>query len=143
MNAAPSRCRSCQAPIRWAATETGKRMPIDAEPAPDGNITVHRDDTGTVLATVHPVGADLEAPRWTSHFATCPAAGQHRKRQQPETALPVADEVLEVAGPDGRRPAWAPCAGCGHTTLNPTAGQPRCPGCREPLPDGISRVERP
>ncbi|MEX5711893.1 DNA adenine methylase [Parafrankia sp. FMc6] len=119
-------------PIRWAVTTTGKRMPIDADPAPDGNITVHRDG-GQAVATVHANGEPLEGPRWTSHFATCAQAAQHRK---PAPEPPPAATGLEAPAPDDpddpadRRPAWAPCVGCGHTVLNPAVGQPaaRLPG---------------
>jgi hypothetical protein len=31
-------CRSCGAPIRWVVTEKGKRIPLDRDPQPDGNI---------------------------------------------------------------------------------------------------------
>lgn len=152
MTAAPtSRCRSCQAPIRWAVTTTGKRMPIDHEPTPDGNVTVHRDEAGQDIATVHAVGAPLEGPRWTSHFATCAQAAQHRRTPPPsgaletapqQTAPPVVADGLETpALPAERRPDWAGCAGCGHRVLNPRQGEPRCPGCQPQLPAGITRTQ--
>lgn len=45
-------CRSCGAPIIWCTTAKGKKMPVD----------VQENDEPT-----------------TSHFATCPQAGQWRK----------------------------------------------------------------
>lgn len=76
-----ARCRSCSAPIFWCVTVNGKRIPIDREPAEDGNVTIERQKTGDLLATVHaasfpPVGAK----RWRSHFSSCPQAAQHRRR---------------------------------------------------------------
>lgn len=36
---APTRCRSCGAALRWGTSVTsGKRVPVDNEPAEDGNI---------------------------------------------------------------------------------------------------------
>lgn len=73
-------CRSCRAPIVWAETAGGKRMPVDAEPAPLGNIALTELDDGRVHASVVAEGAVLltEQPLHLSHFATCPNADQHR-----------------------------------------------------------------
>lgn len=97
-----SACRSCGTPIWWARTTKDRRIPIDVEAVPvgAGNLIVVTD---TILATEQgePIGlADIavvkasgqgyvisiathmvpEAPRWRTHFATCPQANQHRKR---------------------------------------------------------------
>lgn len=68
-------CRSCGAPIRWEVTVNDKRIPLDPEPVANGNLGI-RDD-GKV-ASSH--GFPAEAPRYVSHFATCPNAAHHRKR---------------------------------------------------------------
>lgn len=74
-------CRSCGAPVRWARTEAGKNMPLDADPAtgdplvvPDGNLVV----TGWQgpLRVVKTMAAGAGQHR--SHFATCPNAKAHR-----------------------------------------------------------------
>jgi hypothetical protein len=74
-----SRCRSCQAEIVWAVTDTGKRMPLDAEPVS----AAHRPSGLFVLdeGGEHPLAFTLAAgqPLYRSHFATCPNADQHRK----------------------------------------------------------------
>lgn len=55
-----TRCRSCWAQIIFLPTVHGKKMPVDAD---------------TVEA-----GDDLfDQERHTSHFATCPNAGRHRR----------------------------------------------------------------
>jgi hypothetical protein len=72
-------CRSCPARIVWCVTEAGKRMPVDAEPVPNGNVEL-RDQGHQVLAVVHgqpPLGVDR---LHLSHFATCPRAADHRRR---------------------------------------------------------------
>lgn len=64
--------------------KSGKRMPIDVTPSEDGTFV----KTGlTDAATNCPMveftltGGLLadERPRYTSHFATCPDADQHRR----------------------------------------------------------------
>jgi hypothetical protein len=32
----PSRCRDCRAPILWALTDSGRRMPVDAQAVAGG-----------------------------------------------------------------------------------------------------------
>lgn len=76
-----STCRSCRAPIIWVRTERS-RMPLDATPADE---SVH---AGFVLRDMgSPEGPlAISATRamlpgetiYTSHFATCPNAAEHR-----------------------------------------------------------------
>jgi len=74
-----SACRSCGAPILWALTENGKRIPLDAAPAerPTGLFRlVEKIGERTPVA----VSVSGEAV-YLSHFATCPYADQHRKEK--------------------------------------------------------------
>lgn len=76
-------CGSCDAAIVWALLPSGKRMPLDATPAPDGNIAARRDANGDLHARVLKAGdepADGER-RGTSHFSTCPNAAAHRRKR--------------------------------------------------------------
>lgn len=76
-----SRCRSCQAEIIWAKTPRGKSIPLDAQPTTDGNVMV-ADGVAHVLAPDQlAVSLDLYSPdeRFTSHFASCPFASEHRR----------------------------------------------------------------
>lgn len=57
-----SKCRSCQASIVWMKTARGANMPVDADSVDEG------DDL-------------FDHTRHVSHFATCPNAAQHRKRE--------------------------------------------------------------
>lgn len=74
-------CSSCDAEITWAiVAKSGKKMPVDALSTPDGNIVFLDvpDPSGTPLVAY--VSADVgAAPRYKSHFATCPDAGSHRR----------------------------------------------------------------
>jgi hypothetical protein len=60
-----SKCRSCGARIQWVEMESGSRMPLDVNS--QRMVVVGDDGKGHVLAA------------FTSHFATCPNASEHRK----------------------------------------------------------------
>jgi len=66
-----SSCRSCGAPIVWALTLAGKRIPLD----PPEKRLVQRD-----LAADGTKVVDLE-DTWISHFATCPQADSWRRER--------------------------------------------------------------
>jgi hypothetical protein len=73
-------CRSCGAPIVWAVTVTGHRMPVDADPGRGGTVTL-RDRPGlspiALVVGAAPPGAPL---RHRPHFASCPHADDWRSR---------------------------------------------------------------
>lgn len=76
-------CRTCHAPIRWAFTEKGRRMPVDPEPHPEGTIALEpipgaSRDVTTMRAIVVAIGS--RPTLYRSHFSTCPQADRHRKR---------------------------------------------------------------
>lgn len=91
-------CRSCGLPIRWAYTSSAKRIPLDPDPVPGGNLVVV-DAHGQVVdaalarslvargvASVQVArrgkrSVDPELPHWRSHFATCRYAAGHRHRK--------------------------------------------------------------
>jgi hypothetical protein len=80
----PSECSSCGAAIIWAQTEAGRRMPVDAEAVPDGNLQLYTEELGGEPAepgvqrvrflTRNQVLVEQAAkrPLWRTHFATCP-----------------------------------------------------------------------
>lgn len=65
-------CRTCKQPIRWALTTKKRRIPLDPDPHPTGNLVVEDG-----VARVAPVGSS--PAMYLSHFVTCPQAGQHRR----------------------------------------------------------------
>jgi hypothetical protein len=69
------RCRSCLAPIKWAKTIRDRRIPLDPNPSPDGNIELINGIAHVVGTSDNP--ADI---RHISHFATCPHANKHRRK---------------------------------------------------------------
>jgi hypothetical protein len=70
-------CRSCNAPIIWAITVKGRRIPIDKAPVENGNVTLAMTPGFTIpWAIMGPNGTHV------SHFATCEFAHRHRKRQR-------------------------------------------------------------
>lgn len=81
-----SECRSCHAPMTWARTTARKNMPLDPEPTADGNVRQVGWDGplrlvvvigGLELAAAHAAGEAL----YTSHFATCEYANEHRRKK--------------------------------------------------------------
>ncbi|MEM6988893.1 MAG: hypothetical protein AAF721_00305 [Myxococcota bacterium] len=78
-------CKSCKAPITWAITDKGRSIPIDAKPVENGNLVLVREDgpaemRGQKLLRARAPGLfDAGAPRYVSHFATCPNSKEHRK----------------------------------------------------------------
>ena len=69
-------CRSCGAIIVWPITDSGRKMPVDSEPHPGGNLTVWAQ--GDVWR-VSVIQGNWEGPRYRPHFATCPDAQSWRQ----------------------------------------------------------------
>jgi hypothetical protein len=68
-------CKSCEAPIDWAITDKGRRIPLDRTTSSAvANIVLDPDGTARVVAA----GTGTRI----SHFATCPNAGQHRRNRR-------------------------------------------------------------
>lgn len=73
-------CAACSAPITWAETTRGKRMPVDRDPVDGGNLRLTARPKGPPLVEVISAG-DLftpDEPRFVPHFATCPHAQAFR-----------------------------------------------------------------
>lgn len=66
-----ARCRDCQAPVRYVATPTGRRMCIDVDPTPTGNVVI-LDGLARVLTADQLAQRNQPAQRWMPHAATCP-----------------------------------------------------------------------
>lgn len=72
MTSSIASCRSCNASIRWARTQHGNLMPLDAHPTANGCIDII---DGTAMATTPQAGRLL----WMPHHATCPDADTWRR----------------------------------------------------------------
>ncbi len=82
-------CRTCAADIVWCTTEKGRKMPVDAAASADGNIRVigtHRDEQDRPTPRIRVARDDEaaaalfdDAPRYLSHFTTCPNAKAWRR----------------------------------------------------------------
>jgi len=80
-------CRSCGASIVWTITSRGKSMPCDMPAAPDGEFYLFKRPDK--IDAVHKASDDARVAQaksrnqnlYTSHFATCPQAAQHRNRK--------------------------------------------------------------
>jgi hypothetical protein len=75
-----TRCQSCAARIVWAVTERGKRMPVDADPHPAGNVRlIPTADGGATAHVLQKHEAAGGAPLHRSHFTSCPNASDWRR----------------------------------------------------------------
>ena len=78
-----SRCKSCDARIRWATTARGESIPLDAEPNPAGNVWLdvelgehnERIETARIADLLTPP----DATRFMPHHATCPQGKSWRR----------------------------------------------------------------
>jgi len=76
------KCQSCGKPIQWCVTAKGKRIPVDPDPVPDGNLVLvddHAEPAQPTKALPVPADAGRGTPRYKSHLATCPNAAGHRR----------------------------------------------------------------
>lgn len=78
---------NCGADIVWTVTDAGKRMPLNPEPSPDGNVILRTDDHGQIRAHVL-TGSQLPAQveAWVPHHRTCVDSADYRRRRRATTA---------------------------------------------------------
>lgn len=98
------RCDSCGAEIFFAInTTTSRRMPIDAQPNPNGNVTIDGDPRSVTdrldLAATVLAGFDLELARtagdelYMPHFATCPDADEWKGTTRADRRWPIREHA--------------------------------------------------
>lgn len=98
---ATASCQSCSAPIMFALVKRRdggtSRMPLNLKPDMAGNIAVTKDVHGTPHGRVltGDQGTAIGETRYQTHFMTCVAASDHRKREQPQTSDP--ETLLKIA----------------------------------------------
>lgn len=87
-------CGYCGRPIIWAITTKHKRIPLDPEPAPGGNVRLEDGVTAHVLGESEAAGYTLIPDSLhLSHFATCPHADRARGVRRPAgPAVPQVDQ---------------------------------------------------
>ncbi len=81
------KCKSCNAEIQWAKTPAGKPMPVNMTAAENGNVALLQSPKGPIAVVLDSSGKapheslqpSPDAPKYLSHFVTCPAAGLHRR----------------------------------------------------------------
>lgn len=141
-----SDCRSCGAAIRWAISKaTGKWIPIDPTPTLDGNLALEPGANADEARAYTPEDAALHRPRYTSHFATCPDAAEHRRAPTPRSSGGRHCTPINLGGGvtgfvcGGRGAAAKPCSelGCGAPSVAlcdyPLAGKKTGKTCSKPV----------
>lgn len=85
---AESVCRACGAPIIWAITPRGKRMPVDREPLEEGREVAKQvirwrlvPFNGSLHATKGKWG-EVASDLHLSHFNTCPKATEMSQKSK-------------------------------------------------------------
>jgi hypothetical protein len=73
-------CKSCYARIIWARTEKGVATPVDEKPTANGHLVLEIEDPRDA-PIARRVGRKTGVPRYTTHFATCPNANDHRRKK--------------------------------------------------------------
>lgn len=102
----PSRCNGCGGSIVWAATEAGRRMPVDAQAVAGGELELYAEyfaagepvDPGVQRVRNRPADRPANSPAWRCHWITCSARRGPRR-------IP-ADVVAFIARACGRK--WGP-----------------------------------
>lgn len=78
----PMECPRCGARIRWVATRTGRRLPLDVEPLPGPAASGWLLD-GTVARRADPSRDHSSRPRYRDHRLRCGAAPSLRAPAAP------------------------------------------------------------
>jgi hypothetical protein len=84
----PAECNACADPIRFVNLDTGKAMPVNPAPGPDGNVAARMRGgrlVGFVITAARRPGP-LDRYRFTPHYATCEAVDRTPK-PAPDPAL--------------------------------------------------------
>ena len=74
----PAECRSCKAPVYWAVTTAGNRMPVDVDQVPGGNVELVDRSAADPLARI--VKPEPAVERYRSHFVSCPDRREWKRR---------------------------------------------------------------
>lgn len=72
-------CGGCGAPVVWTTTANLRPMPVDPEPAPDGNVLLTAVGLGVRAEVVGNPARLFGRTAYRSHFSTCPKAGDYRR----------------------------------------------------------------
>ena len=80
-----ARCKGCGAEIDWIKTRAGKNMPVDPEPVfvavDDGNDVFVTDEGEVIHGREIPANDGSAEVAFVPHWATCPVAGQFRRKR--------------------------------------------------------------
>lgn len=79
-----SKCRSCNAEIKWIKMASGKNMPVDpylhSMIKGEGTDVIVTEDGHVIHGRFASYEEGANISGYISHFSTCPNAATHRKR---------------------------------------------------------------
>lgn len=67
-----AQCKSCKAEIRWETLVSGKKIPLDPEPHPEGNVVIMPAGAMVMPKETAALGKEIGAKRYRPHL--CPGA---------------------------------------------------------------------
>lgn len=82
-------CGGCGKPLLWAVTDNAKRMPLDPEPGPEGNVAVWLDAMSNCRCRVLRKDEEPAAyeTRYMPHWATCTRPPARRRKPATPSTL--------------------------------------------------------
>lgn len=94
-------CRGCGAPMFFARTGTGSKIPLDVEPSSDGEYALEGDDTNPLAYKLpNDTAATYTGEKYVSHFKTCPKASSFGKNRRPTALCIIALALLARCAPE-------------------------------------------
>jgi hypothetical protein len=97
-------CSDCGGPVVWVITEGGRRVELDPDPAPDGNVVPVLTEGHRRARILTGDALPAQEPAWRRHSTTCPEsldARARRARQAPRCRVCTGplDQALAAAEP--------------------------------------------
>jgi hypothetical protein len=80
------KCRYCKATILWAETTTGRPIPLNPAPHPDGTVSLMPAGAITLSAEQVEMGRAIGSRRFRPHAITCPRAKRRQNRPRQKSA---------------------------------------------------------
>lgn len=120
-------CRSCKKAVIWVVVaKTGRRMPVDATPTPDGPVAL--DGPQGSARALRPE-EEYSGLRYTPHHATCPEGPGWRGQTREQLRLDGLETPAPRPGEGRPAPRRGAAAAAGYSATTTRAWQ--CPGCHQ------------
>lgn len=76
-------CQFCKQQVRFAFTKNGRKLPVDWNQNPDGNVEIEAGVAHVLTKEQLAERADADPlPRWMPHFASCDGWARRRAEEE-------------------------------------------------------------